>query len=53
MFAKLADQLRLTNKDAAGQLVKLQTVLTEGGKKVFDAAAEKFKDDPVGAFFEA
>ena len=53
VLAKLADQLRLTNKDAAGQLVKLQTALTEGGKKVLDAATEKAKDDPVDAFFEA
>jgi hypothetical protein len=53
VLTKLADQLRLTAKDAAEQLVKLQTVLTAGGKVVLDAAAAKAKDDPVAAFFEA
>jgi hypothetical protein len=53
VMAKLADQLKATSKDAAGPLVKLQTALTAGGKKVLDAAAEKAKDDPVEAFFEA
>ena len=53
VLTKLADQLRATNKDAAGQLTKLQAVLTEGGKKVLDAATEKAKDDPVDAVFEA
>jgi hypothetical protein len=53
VLTKVADQLRVTGKDAADQLLKLQTVLTAGGKSVLDAAAAKAKDDPVGAFFEA
>jgi hypothetical protein len=53
VMAKLAEQLKATSKDAAGPLVKLQTSLTAGGKKVLDAATEKAKDNPVEAFFEA
>src|SRR5262245_12005610 len=53
VFAKLAEQLRATGKDAADELKELQTAMTDGGRKVLDAAAERAKDDPVGAFFDA
>ncbi|HJZ91195.1 MAG TPA: hypothetical protein VKE40_10000, partial [Gemmataceae bacterium] len=52
VFAKLGEQSRATGKDAADELKELQAALTDGGKKALDAAVERAKDDPVGAFFD-
>ena len=53
VLAKLEQQLRVTKKEAATDLNVLDAALTSGGKKIFDAAVEKSKTDPVGAFFDA
>jgi hypothetical protein len=51
VVAKLTEQLRAAPKD--DELKELQAALTSGGKKVLDAAAERAKADPIGAFFDA
>jgi hypothetical protein len=52
VYIKLSEQLKKATGDAADELKQLQTVLTEGGKKILDAATAKVKEDPVGAYFE-
>lgn len=51
VLAKLADQMRAAPKDAG--LKALQEALTAGAQKVLDAAKEKEKTDPVGAYVDA
>ena len=53
VLAKLADQLRVAPKDGAAGLKELQAALTAGAQKVFEAAKEKEKADPVGAYVDA
>jgi hypothetical protein len=52
VYTKLGEQLKKTTGDGADELKQLQTVLTEGGKKILDAATAKVKTDPVAAYFE-
>lgn len=53
VLAKLADQMRVAPRDGAAGLKELQAALTAGAQKVLDAAKEKEKTDPVGAYVDA
>ena len=51
VFSRLSEQIRTNAKDA-DELKEIQTALTEGAKKVLDAAIGKADEDPVATFFE-
>lgn len=52
VISKLDQQTRATKKENTAELAALEEVLTERARKVFDAAVEKAKTDPIGAFFD-
>ena len=53
VFTKLSEQLRKATGDGADELKRIQTVLTETGKKALDDATARSKEDPAAAYFDA